>query len=116
MNDVLVRQGFRFSCRRLGYANAFLLLLAFRDNLLDSPLADLHFSSNNGCGFAGGLDQLADEEPTPEFFGQIAAEVSRLLSALNVEDENLRQVVLLKLEGYTNDEIAERLATTRRTV
>ena len=74
------------------------------------------FFTPGADGLPLGLDQLADEEPTPEFSGQIAAEVSRLLSALNVEDENLRQVALLNLEGYTNDEIAERLATTCRTV
>ena len=62
----------------------------------------------------GRLDQFVSAEPTPEFAAQAAEECRRLLDAL--EDESLRQVALARLEGYTNEEIAERLGCARRTV
>ena len=43
-----------------------------------------------------------------------AEESTRLLEALG--DESLRQVALWRMEGYTTDEIAERLGCARRTV
>jgi DNA-directed RNA polymerase specialized sigma24 family protein len=62
----------------------------------------------------GGLDLFAGQEPTPEFAAMVAEECRRLLDGLR--DEALRQVALLRMEGYTGDEIAERLGCTRRTV
>jgi len=71
--------------------------------------------SAGGATEAGeGLDHFVGDEPTPEFAAQAAEECRRLLDAL--EDESLRQVALARLEGYTNDEIAERLGCARRTV
>lgn len=52
--------------------------------------------------------------PTPEFAAAAAEEVRRLLDAL--DDDELRRVALDRLEGYTRDEIAERLGCARRTV
>ena len=43
-----------------------------------------------------------------------AEEYKRLLGVL--DDESLRQVALWRMEGYTTDEIAERLGCARRTV
>ena len=60
------------------------------------------------------LGQLVDAEPTPEFAAQVADECRRLLAALG--DETLRQVALWKLEGFSNDEIADKLACSRRTI
>jgi phosphoglycolate phosphatase-like HAD superfamily hydrolase len=45
---------------------------------------------------------------------QIASTYEDLLSKLN--DPNLEKVVIWKLDGHTNDEIAIRLNRTRRTV
>lgn len=45
---------------------------------------------------------------------EISQECYELISSLN--DPNLERVALLKFEGYTNDEIAEKLQRTRRTV
>jgi DNA-directed RNA polymerase specialized sigma24 family protein len=53
------------------------------------------------------LDRVADPKPTPELAAQLADECRRLLDALN--DETLRAVALAKMEGFTNEEIAERL-------
>lgn len=44
----------------------------------------------------------------------MAEECQRLLDSLG--DETLRNVALWKMEGYTNDEIAERLGCVTRTV
>ncbi|WP_406697225.1 ECF-type sigma factor [Singulisphaera sp. Ch08] len=63
---------------------------------------------------AAGFDFLAGTEPTPEFAAMFAEEYQRLLDAL--DDDSLRQVALDRMEGYTNDEIAERLGCARRTV
>ena len=61
-----------------------------------------------------GLDLLAGPEPTPEFAAMVAEEFNRLLNALG--DDGLREVAVSRMEGYTCDEIAERLGCARRTV
>jgi DNA-directed RNA polymerase specialized sigma24 family protein len=60
------------------------------------------------------MDQIVGREPTPEFAAQVAEECQRLLAAL--DDPELRSVALWKMEGYTNEEIAEGLACVPRTV
>lgn len=60
------------------------------------------------------LDLVVGSEPTPEFAAMIAEEYCRLLDCL--DDDSLRRVALDRLEGYTNDEIADRLGCARRTV
>ena len=59
-------------------------------------------------------EQLLSREPTPEEAASTADECRRLLDAL--EDPELRQVALWKVEGYTNEEIAARLDCVSRTV
>jgi DNA-directed RNA polymerase specialized sigma24 family protein len=51
---------------------------------------------------------------TPEFAAMMAEECERLLGAL--DDDPLRQVALSRMEGYTNDEIADQLGCARRTI
>ena len=46
-------------------------------------------------------------EPSPEFAAECADQFRCLLDQLRHED--LRQIALLKMEGYTNQEIAARL-------
>lgn len=53
-------------------------------------------------------------EPSPEFVAEVADECDALIARL--EDEELQTVVLLKLEGYTNDEIATKLGYGRRSI
>ena len=60
------------------------------------------------------LEQLLTREPTPEEAAATADECRRLLDLL--EEPELRQVALWKVEGYTNEEIAERLNCVPRTV
>jgi DNA-directed RNA polymerase specialized sigma24 family protein len=63
---------------------------------------------------SGGLAALPGPEPTPDFAALMAEECERLLDRL--EDDTLRRLVLLKLEGYANEEIAQRLGCALRTV
>jgi len=62
----------------------------------------------------GGLERVPGREPTPEFVALMAEECQRRLAQLG--DEPLRTVALLRLEGYSNQEVAERLGCTARTV
>ena len=61
-----------------------------------------------------GIEQVVGAEPTPELAAQAADEVQRMLGRLPKEE--VRAVALLKLEGYTNAEIAERLGCAEVTV
>lgn len=60
-----------------------------------------------------GLDQLASHEPTPEFAAEMAEQCARLLNAL---PDDCRKIVLCKLEGHSNAEIADRLNLAPRTI
>jgi DNA-directed RNA polymerase specialized sigma24 family protein len=61
-----------------------------------------------------GLGDILGKEPTPQFAASMAEQCRRLLDCL--KEEPLRRVALLKLEGYTNEEIAGQLACSRTTV
>jgi DNA-directed RNA polymerase specialized sigma24 family protein len=60
------------------------------------------------------LELLVGAEPDPELVAEVAEECFRLLSRL--DDDTLRSVVLWKMEGYTNEEIAVKLSCVPRTV
>jgi DNA-directed RNA polymerase specialized sigma24 family protein len=53
------------------------------------------------------LDSLPDDEPRPEFVVTFNDQLSRALERL--EDPTTREVALLRMEGYENREIADRL-------
>ena len=53
----------------------------------------------------GVLEQVIGKEPTPELAATVADEVRRLLESL--PNDSYRTIAVKKLEGYTNDEIAE---------
>jgi DNA-directed RNA polymerase specialized sigma24 family protein len=65
-------------------------------------------------GSLAGLERIAGDGPTPEFAAMMAEECERLLASL--DDDSLRQVALSRMEGYTNDEIADQLGVARRTI
>lgn len=69
-------------------------------------------SALDGDGEA--LDFMAGPAPTPEFAAMVAEECRCRLDGLR--DETLRRVALLKMEGYTNEEVADRLGCGLRTV
>lgn len=60
-----------------------------------------------------GLDRVIGDAPTPEFAAIAAEQCSRLLDCLNDE---LRPLALAKMEGYTNEEIAEKFDCSLSTV
>src|SRR4051794_9030525 len=60
------------------------------------------------------VEQLLTREPTPEEAAEVADECRRLLDML--DEPELRQIALWKVEGYTNEEIAARLDCVPRTV
>ena len=59
------------------------------------------------------IAHLVGDEPTPQFAAEVAEQVERLLALL---DEDLRTVAVMKLEGFTNAEIAERFGIVERSV
>jgi DNA-directed RNA polymerase specialized sigma24 family protein len=69
---------------------------------------------DGGEGSFAALEQIAAAGPTPEFAAMMAEECQRLLGAL--DDDDLRQVAISRMEGYNNDEIADQLGCARRTV
>jgi RNA polymerase sigma factor (sigma-70 family) len=56
----------------------------------------------------------ADLAPTPELAALLAESFEQLLALL--DDDELRQIALLRLEGYTNAEIADRIGKVVATV
>jgi RNA polymerase sigma factor (sigma-70 family) len=60
------------------------------------------------------LNQVADDKPSPELAATAAEDIRRLFGAL--DDETLRVVALLKLEGFTNEQIATSLDCAVRSV
>ena len=69
---------------------------------------------NAGREEGGALEQFACPEPTSEFAALMAEEIRQRLEAL--ADDSLRRVAMPRMEGYTNEEVAERLGCNRRTV
>lgn len=66
-------------------------------------------SPDESCG----IEQVLGSAPTPELAAIVAEGCQKMLADL---DESLRQIALLKLEGFTNDEIAGRLDCSTRGV
>lgn len=60
------------------------------------------------------LQSLPSHEPTPAFAAEVADMSEYLMSQLGEPD--LKQIVRLKLEGHTNEDIAELMKVTRRTI
>jgi RNA polymerase sigma factor (sigma-70 family) len=60
------------------------------------------------------VEELLAREPTPEETVETADECRRLLDLL--DEPELRQIALWKVEGYTNEEIAARLDCVPRTI
>jgi len=75
------------------------------------------FARGSDPELADGIDCVLGAQPTPELAALAAEQCEILLARL---DEDLREVALMKLEGYTIPEIAERLgcvpATIRRRI
>jgi DNA-directed RNA polymerase specialized sigma24 family protein len=53
------------------------------------------------------VEEIVGDEPTPEFCALAAESLAYLLDSL--DDGRLRQIAVYKMEGYSNQEIAQRL-------
>lgn len=62
----------------------------------------------------GVFDPFVDSEPTPEIAVEAAEQATRLIAML--EKESLQIVARMKLDGYTNREIAEKVGVMERTI
>jgi DNA-directed RNA polymerase specialized sigma24 family protein len=73
-------------------------------------------SALEGCGTGSHptLAQIASTDPTPEFAAVLAEEYHLRLAAL--DDDVLKRIATLRMEGYTNEEIATALNVVPRTV
>jgi DNA-directed RNA polymerase specialized sigma24 family protein len=67
-----------------------------------------------GSDALASFEQVISEEPTPLFALQVAEEYERLLSCLG--DAELRSIAVWKLEGDSNEQIAEKLNRSPPTV
>ncbi|MDA0587018.1 MAG: ECF-type sigma factor [Planctomycetota bacterium] len=67
----------------------------------------------SGKSPAEGFDQLPSQRTTPVVAAAIADEAQNLLAAL---DETSQKIAALKMEGYTHEEVAEKLGVNVRTV
>jgi DNA-directed RNA polymerase specialized sigma24 family protein len=60
------------------------------------------------------LEHVMGREPTPEFAAQVAEECRHLLGPLG--DPQLKAISPLKMEGYANEEVSQKLGCALRTV
>lgn len=60
------------------------------------------------------MASVIGNEPTPEFVAIMTEQFDRLIGSL--EDPVLQELAIGKMEGYTNDEMAEKLGCSLRTV
>jgi DNA-directed RNA polymerase specialized sigma24 family protein len=68
----------------------------------------------NGSHQGASPTELMAGDPTPDALAEMDEEFHRRLASL--DDELLRDVALLRLQGFTNEEIAGRLGVAERTV
>ena len=60
------------------------------------------------------LAEAMAHEPSPEFAAEVAEECRRLLERLG--DDNLRNIAIMQMDGYTVEEIANRTGLSTRSV
>lgn len=61
-----------------------------------------------------GIDRVVGNSPTPEFLVRVTEEFDNLIESL--ADEKLREVARLRMASWTNQEIADQLSTSLRSV
>lgn len=76
------------------------------ESALESPAAD--------SSTAPGLHQVPGPEPTPEDADAAVHQLELLLGQL--PNESLRRIAILKMQGYTTTEIAEKVQRCSRTI
>lgn len=77
-------------------------------------LSDSVFADSGESGSIRVLDGVATREPSPEFAAQFVEVCGLFFETL--KDPALQAVARLRMDGYTDSEIGQRLDCTRRTV
>jgi RNA polymerase sigma factor (sigma-70 family) len=75
---------------------------------------DSAFAALGDSAATNGIEQVVSTEPSAELLQSMDEEFQRLLRLLR--NDSLRQVALLRLEGDSNEDIADRLGVTQRAV
>jgi DNA-directed RNA polymerase specialized sigma24 family protein len=89
--------------------------LANREGRLKRGGGRVNESSKAGASGPGlSLEEVLSVEPTPEVAAMIQDELRFLLGKL--VDPNLKTIALKKMEGYTDEEIAQQQNCVRRTI
>ncbi len=73
-----------------------------------------YFAVTDSDSQRAGIQQVPDGEPTPDLVNIVAENCRLLIGAL--ENTQLQTIALMKLEGYTNREIAEHFDVIERTI
>lgn len=63
---------------------------------------------------SAGINQFADDAPSPVSMAQFASDCQVLFDML--DDEKLQAIAMLRIEGYSVDEIADRIGCAKRSV
>jgi len=72
------------------------------------------FAGAGDASASPGFDGVASAEPTPDFAAETIEQWRNLLAAL--ADPQLEQIALLKMQGHTHEEIADRLGVVPDTI
>lgn len=69
---------------------------------------------SEGSNVRGGFDRLASGQPSPDIAAVMADQTQQLLASL--PDKTAQRIAALKIEGFTHQEIADKLEINTRTV
>ena len=69
---------------------------------------------SSGIDEPGGFEQFMSQEPTPDVIASVEEECQAMLDRL--PDDMLRQLATLRLEGYSNEELAEKTGLSLRSI
>lgn len=63
------------------------------------------------------LNEIMSKEPTPEFAAEVADQLQRLLNKLSEKgDDDLSRIALLRMDGFSHKEIADRIGCSVRSI
>ncbi len=70
--------------------------------------------SDSSDEFERGIGEVLGDEPSPELANMLVENTQQYIDCL--DDDSLQDIARLKLEGWTNDEIAKKQNCVRRTI
>jgi DNA-directed RNA polymerase specialized sigma24 family protein len=70
--------------------------------------------ASSGSMSSDGMNQIVGDGPTPAFAAEVSEEFERLMNLL--PDDAMRRLAAAKMEGYTNQELANMFGYSLRTV